>query len=88
MTKVIHVHLIFEKRDFYFGSISAVYDTLDEDRIGIKKSSLMHCGLTDGGVKMTKRAIIKQSHLIRSGGSDQNGSEHRLNGIIALRHLT
>lgn len=39
-TKVIHVHLIFEKRDFYFGSISAVYNTLDEERIGIKKSTL------------------------------------------------
>lgn len=25
MTKVIHVHLIFEKKDYYFGSISAIY---------------------------------------------------------------
>lgn len=38
--KVVHVHLIFEKKDFYFGSLSAVFDTLDEDRIGIKKSTL------------------------------------------------
>ena len=56
MTKVIHVHLIFEKRDFYFGSISAIFYTLDEATIGIKKSTLP-----------TPRAIIKQSHLIRSG---------------------
>ena len=41
MTKVIHVHLIFEKRDFYFGSISAIFDTLDEATIGIKKSTLV-----------------------------------------------
>lgn len=66
MTKVIHVHLIFEKRDYYFGSISAIYSVLNEDQIGIKQSSLQHAGLNDGGVKMTRRAIIRQSHLIRS----------------------
>lgn len=66
MTKVIHVHLIFEKKDYYFGSISAIYTVLDEAQIGIKRSSLLHAGLTDGGVKITRRAIIKQSHLIRS----------------------
>lgn len=65
MTKIIHVHLIFEKKDYYFGSISAIYTVLNDAQIGIKKSSLLHAGLTDGGVKITRRAIIKQSHLIR-----------------------
>lgn len=68
MTKVIHVHLIFEKRDYYFGSLSAVFDSeegLTEEQIGIKKSTLLHAGLADGVSKITKRAIIKQSHLIR-----------------------
>lgn len=67
MTKVIHVHLIFEKKDFYFGSITAVYDHLSEERIGTTKNTLSHAGLTDGGVTLTKRAIIKQSHLLRCG---------------------
>lgn len=65
MTKVIHVHLIFEKKDYYFGSISAIYTVLNDAQIGIKQSSLLHAGLTDGGVKITRRAIICQSHLIR-----------------------
>ena len=65
MTKVIHVHLIFEKKDFYFGSISAIYTVLSDAQIGIKQSSLQHAGLTDGSVKLTRRAIIRQSHLIR-----------------------
>ena len=60
MTKVIHVHLIFEKKDYYFG-------TLSEAEIGIKQSTLLHAGLVDGGVKLTRRAIIRQSYLIRSG---------------------
>lgn len=62
----MHVHLIFEKKDFYFGSLSAVFDTLEEERIGIKKSTLLHAGLTDGCIKMTQRARIVVSHLIRS----------------------
>ena len=66
MTKVIHVHLIFEKKDYYFGSISVIYTVLNDTQIGIKQSSLLHAGLYDGVVKITRRAIIKQSHLIRS----------------------
>lgn len=66
MTKVIHVHLIFEKKDYYFGSISAIYTVLNEAQIGIKQTTLLHAGLYDGGVKITQRAIIRQSHLIRS----------------------
>lgn len=63
--KIVHVHLIFERKDFYFGSLSAVFDTLEEDRVGIKKSTLLHAGLTDGNIKITKRARIVVSHLIR-----------------------
>ena len=47
MTKVIHVHLIFEKKDYYFGSISAIYTVLNDAQIGIKKNSLLHAGLTE-----------------------------------------
>ena len=65
MTKVIHVHLIYEKKNLYFGSISAIFDTLTESEVGITKSSLLHAGLTDGSVKYTKRAMIIQSHLIK-----------------------
>ena len=63
--KIVHVHLIFERKDFYFGSLSAVFDTLEEDRVGIEKSTLLHAGLTDGSIKITKRARIVVSHLIR-----------------------
>lgn len=70
--KVIHVHLIFEKRDYYFGSISAIYDTLDENVVGIKESSLLHSGLGEGSCIPNKRAIIRQSHLIRSKRKDSS----------------
>lgn len=66
MTKVIHVHLIYKKRNYYFGSISAIFDTLTEEEVGITKNSLLHAGLTDGSCKITRKAMIIQSHLIRS----------------------
>lgn len=71
MTKVIHVHLIYEKQNLYFGSISAIFDTLTESQVGITKSSLLHAGLTDGTVKYTKRAMIIQSHLIKTTSNHQ-----------------
>lgn len=67
MTKVIHVHLIFEKKNYYFGSISAIFDTLSEEEVGITKNSLLHAGMVDGSCKITRRAMIVQSHLIRGG---------------------
>lgn len=66
MIKVIHVHLLYEKKNYYFGSISAIFDVLSEGEVGITKNSLLHAGMTDGSCKITKRAMIIQSHLIRA----------------------
>lgn len=66
MIKVIYVHLLYEKKNYYFGSISAIFDVLSEAEVGITKNSLLHAGLTDGSCKITKRAMIIQSHLIRA----------------------
>lgn len=65
MAKVIHVHLIGKRRDYYFASITAVYDVLTEEEVGVKKSYLLHAGLSGNGTVITKTAIIKQSTLIR-----------------------
>ena len=69
MAKVIHVHLTgrtrTERRDFYFGSISAVYTVLSPEDVGATKSYLLHAGLSGNGTVCTKKAIIKQSELIR-----------------------
>lgn len=65
MVKVVHVHLIFERKDYYFGSVSAIFSTIDEATLGIKKGYLSHSGLAEGSPVVTKRAIIKQARLIR-----------------------
>ena len=71
MSKVIHVHITrpiegTKRRDWYFGSISAVYTVLTAEQIGATKGYLLHAGLSGNGTVVTKYAIIKQSTLIKS----------------------
>lgn len=65
MSKVIHVHLIGKHRDYYFGSISAIYTLLTPEDVGVTKSYLLHAGLAGGGTVFTQKAIIKQAFIIK-----------------------
>lgn len=69
MAKVIHVHLLcrgrYERKDYYFASISAIYTVLKPEEVGATKNYLLHAGLSGNGSICTKSAIIKQSTLIR-----------------------
>ena len=79
MAKVIHVHLLcrgrYERKDYYFASISAVYTVLTAEEVGATKNYLLHAGLSGNGSVATKKAIIKQSTLIR--GSRKGGGSER-----------
>lgn len=72
MAKVIHVHLLNGRKNYYFGSISAIYSVLTEEEVGIKKSSLLHAGLADGGVILNKKAMIRQGELIRGSREERS----------------
>ena len=69
MAKVIHVHLLcrgrYERKDYYFASISAIYPVLKPEDVGATKNYLLHAGLSGNGTVITRKAIIKQSTLIR-----------------------
>lgn len=62
--KVVHVHLTGKRKDYYFGSITAIYSVLTAEEVGACKEYLLHAGLSGGGTVVTKFAIIKQSALI------------------------
>lgn len=64
--KFVHVHLKGKRKDYYFGSITAIYTVLTAERVGASKDYLLHAGLSGGGTVVTKCAIIKQSALIAS----------------------
>ncbi len=62
--KVIHVHLIGKRKDYYFGSIAAIYSVLTAEEVGAGYDYMKRAGLSGGGTVVTKMAIIKQSRLI------------------------
>ena len=66
MTKVIHVQLMKGRKNYYFGSIPAIYSVLTAEDIGIKQSSLERVGLSKGGVVLNKKVCIRAGELIRS----------------------
>jgi len=66
MTKVIHVHLIQGRKNYYFGSIPAIYSVLTAEEIGIRRCSLERVGLSKGGVVLNKKAYISAGELIRA----------------------
>ena len=66
MVKVIHVQLMEGRKNYYFGSIPAIYSVLTAEDIGIKRRSLERVGLSKGGVVLNKKAIIRASELIRT----------------------
>lgn len=66
MEKIIHVHLIFEKKDYYFGSLAAIYTVLTPKQVGVKYNTLRNAKWKEISVYPTQRAIIKQGELIRS----------------------
>lgn len=65
MSKIIHVHLIGKRKDYYFGSISAIYTVLTPEDVGATKNYLLHAGLSSGSTMFTRKAIIKQAHIIK-----------------------
>ena len=66
MTKVIHVQLMQGRKNYYFGSIPAIYSVLTTEEIGIKQCSLERVGLSKGGGVLNKKACIRAGELIRS----------------------
>ena len=84
MAKVIHVHLLcrsrYECKDYYFASISAIYTVLKPEEVGATKNYLLHAGLSGNGTVCTKKAIIKQSTLIRCP-RHQDGADWRKNAV-------
>ena len=62
--RIIHVHLTGKRKDYYFSTIAAIYDTLTASDVGMTLNTLRHAGLAGGGTVITKKAIIKQVELL------------------------
>lgn len=50
MDKMVYVHLILKKKDYFFGSIAAIYDHLDAQRVGASYNTLRNVRWKDTSV--------------------------------------
>ena len=87
MTKVIHVQLMQGRKNYYFGSIPAIYSVLTAEEIGIKLCSLERVGLSKGGVVLNKKACIRAGELIRSKTTRQRVSRHQQGTLFWQQRL-
>lgn len=56
---------VFKQRDFYFGSLAAIYDVFDENQIGCKVQELWYGGVSDGYPYKNDLCRITREPLIR-----------------------
>ena len=63
--KVIHVHFIHGRRNYYFGSVSAIYRKFTSADIGIGEESLRHRLSADGNHYINDEVVIIRARLLR-----------------------
>ncbi len=73
--KVIHVHLIGQsfngQTDFYFGSVAAVYETLNHYVLGVRYRTLMQSLCDNGGEFENARCRVTSGEIIRKTRRNQ-----------------
>ncbi|MFB9120981.1 hypothetical protein ACFFUE_07240 [Bergeyella porcorum] len=67
-TTIFHIHFhegIKEKKDYYFGSLAAMFEHFLPEEIGVALQTLYNAKLEFGSDFKTKNAIIRKEKLIR-----------------------
>lgn len=63
--KIIHVHFLHGRKNYYFGSVSAVYKKFSREEIGVSESYLRHYLSYDGCHYLNQNVHIVRSRLLR-----------------------
>lgn len=63
--KVIHVHFIHGHKNYYFGSVAAIFKKFTEMDIGVSHEYLRHQLVYDGNHYINEKVVIIRSRLIR-----------------------
>lgn len=63
--KIIHVHFISGHRNYYFGSVRAIYKMFSPEELGCSEIYLRHQLIQTGNHFLNDRVLIIRSTLIR-----------------------
>lgn len=62
--KIIHVHFLVNHKNYYFGSVSAVYKKFTASDLGVNEAYLRHILIEDGMHHLTDKVLIVRSRLL------------------------
>ena len=62
--KVIHVHFLYNHRNYYFGSVAALFKRFTEEDLDCSEAYLGHLLTEDGMHHITSKVLIIRSRLI------------------------
>ncbi len=65
LIKIIHVHFLVTHKNYYFGSVSAVFRKFTEKEIGCSEEYLRHQLTGNGNHHLSKRVLVIRSILLR-----------------------
>lgn len=65
LTKIIHVHFLSGHRNYYFGSVTAVFKMFSSEDIGCTEAYLRHFLTSEGIHYLNKRVLIVRAALRR-----------------------
>lgn len=63
--KIVHVHFLHGHKNYYFGSVSAIFRKFSESDIGISEIRLRHLLTDDGNHYINKNVIVIRARLLR-----------------------
>ncbi len=63
--KVVHVHFLHGHKNFYFGSVAAIFKKFSEKEIGVSYEYLRHQLKDDGNHFLNDEVVIIRSRLLR-----------------------
>jgi len=65
LIKVVHVHFLHGRKNYYFGSVSAIFRKFTKDDIGVTEEYLRHQLTNDGTPFLNDKVLVIRSRLIR-----------------------
>lgn len=63
--KIVHVHFLVSHKNFYFGSVAAIFKKFSEKDIGYSEEYIRHALVEDGNHLLSSKVLIIRSRLIR-----------------------
>ena len=65
LIKVIHVHFLHGHKNYYFGSVAAIFKKFSEEEIGVSNEYLRHQLSEEGNHYINDKVVIIRSRLLR-----------------------